>query len=441
MTQALLARLREFGAREAVVCADTRADYAALCTRIEQWIQFFATSGIPPGAVVAISGGFSVDACALFLALGSSGRVAAPLPSGEDPARYLAIAAADAIVEITSPEVWSSSRLEPQATPPLLQMLRDRGAGGVIVFSSGTTGESKAGLFEFATLMGRYTEARQGWRTLAFLAPDHLGGIHTMLHTFANGGTLIVASERTAEAVCRTIERDHVDLLPATPTFLRMLAMSGLHRRFDLSSLRLITYGTEPMPSATLRGLMTIFPDVRFKQTYGLSELGVLPTRSRTPESLWLQVGCETRVVDGILWIKSSTAMLGYLNRPSPFDAEGWYNTGDAVEVDGNYLRIIGRDSDLINVGGQKVYPAEVEDTLLEVDNVSDATVWGQANPVTGQVVAARVTLAIPEEAAAFEGRLYEFCRERLAPYKIPALVEVVESNHYGRRFKKVRPR
>src|SRR6185369_14950142 len=121
--------------------------------------------------------------------------------------------------------------------------------------------------------------------------------------------------DRTPEAICRAIERDRIDLLPTTPTFLRMLAMSGLHRRFDLSSLRLITYGTEPMPPATLRGLMAIFPDVRFKQTYGLSELGVLPTRSKSPDSLWLEiggVGCEARVVDHVLWIRSETAMLGY---------------------------------------------------------------------------------------------------------------------------------
>jgi len=219
-----------------------------------------------------------------------------------------------------------------------------------------------------------------------------------------------------------------------------MLAISGLHCRYDLSSLRLITYGTEPMPAATLRGLTAIFPNVRFKQTYGLSELGVLPTRSPASDSLWLEIGCETRVVDGELWIRSNTAMLGYLNQPSPFDEEGWYNTGDAVSVEGRFLRILGRKSDLINVGGEKVYPAEIEDVLLDLDNVRDATVWRQANPVTGQIVAARVTLAEPEDPPAFERRLYEFCRDRLAPHKIPAVIDLVAGDHHGARFKKVRP-
>jgi len=134
-------------------------------------------------------------------------------------------------------------------------------------------------------------------------------------------------------------------------------------------------------------------------------------------------------------------AMLGYLNAPSPFDKDGWYNTEDAVEVEGAYLRILGRKSDLINVGGQKVYPAEVENVLLEIDNVCEATVWGHCSPVTGQVVAARLTLARPEDQAALERRIHRFCRGRLAPYKVPLYIEIAGGDQQGIRFKKIRPR
>jgi acyl-CoA synthetase (AMP-forming)/AMP-acid ligase II len=234
-----------------------------------------------------------------------------------------------------------------------------------------------------------------------------------------------------------------VELLPTTPTFLRMLVISRIFQRYDLSSLRLVTYGTEPMPSSTLETLRRALPKVRFKQTYGLTELGVLPTRSRASDSLWLElggVGCETRVVDGVLWIRSETAMLGYLDAPTPFDADGWYNTQDAVEIDGPYIRILGRATDLINVGGQKVYPSEIESVLLEMSNVCEATVWGEPNPVTGQVVVARVSLVRPEGEAALERRIHGFCRGRLAPYKIPVHVEVADGMQHGLRFKKVRP-
>jgi len=144
-------------------------------------------------------------------------------------------------------------------------------------------------------------------------------------------------------------------------------------------------------------------------------------------------------VVDGVLWIRSDTAMLGYLNAPSPFDEDGWYNTHDAVEVDGPYIRILGRTNESINVGGQKVYPSEVESTLLELDNVCDATVRGEANPVTGQVVVARVTLAQAEDQESLERRVRRFCRSRLAAYKVPVAVEIVEGDHHSQRFKKVR--
>jgi long-chain acyl-CoA synthetase len=149
--------------------------------------------------------------------------------------------------------------------------------------------------------------------------------------------------------------------------------------------------------------------------------------------------GYETKVVDGILWIKAHSAMLGYLNAPSPFDAEGWFNTNDMVEVDGEYIRILGRKSEIINVGGQKVYPAEVESVLLQMENVADAVVLGEPHPLTGNIVTARVNLVQPEPAAAFRQRLRAFCRDRLASFKVPAKVEIVGDEQFNARYKRVR--
>src|SRR5262249_15378818 len=143
-------------------------------------------------------------------------------------------------------------------------------------------------------------------------------------------------------------------------------------------------------------------PLVCFKQTYGLSELGILPTQSRDSGSLWLRLGDKGfvhKIVEGVLWIKAESAMLGYLNAPSPFDAEGWFNTQDLVDVDGEYIRILGRKSELINVGGEKVHPTEVENALLQLDNVKDVTVYGRPNPITGNVVAVKISSREPEDA------------------------------------------
>jgi acyl-CoA synthetase (AMP-forming)/AMP-acid ligase II len=446
MTHWLLERLARLPAREAIVDRHGAMTYHELCERIQAWSQILATSGLPAGSVIAIQGNASPDVCALFLAVLVTGSVVVPLPvAGEDRQRYLEIAYADARFDFAASGEWSFESVTSAAAPsPLLQNLRERGHAGLVVFTSGSSGARKAALFELDTLLKRYREPARGYRSLVFLQLDHLGGIHTLLHALAHGGTAILSADRRPEPVCQSVERHRIELLPTTPTFLRMLVISGLHERYDLSSLRLITYGTEPMPSSTLAALTTSFPHVRFKQTYGLSELGVLPTRSKSSDSLWIEiggVGCESRIVDGVLWIRSETAMLGYLNAPSPFDEDGWYNTGDLVTVDGSCVRILGRTSDVINVGGEKVYPVEVESVLLELEDVREATVWGHPSPVTGHVVAARVTPRRFDDAATLQQRIYRHCEGRLAPWKIPAYIEIVDGEHHGPRFKKLRVR
>lgn len=437
-------RLSEFASREAIVHRDHSTTYEQLVGRCEEWLPVLALAGLASGSVVAIRGEFSPGTCALFLAVLSRRGVVATLPPGEDASPYLDHAHVEALFDFAAPDAWALHRRTPAAPPPLLTRLRERGTPGLIVFSSGTTGHSKAALFDLDTLVARYRSPRPARRTLVFLLLDHLGGIHTMLHTLAHGGTMVIPDGRQPDTVARAIERHRVEILPTTPTFLRMLVISDATSRYDLSSLRLITYGTEPMPMSTLAALGQSFPGVRLKQTYGLTELGVLPTRSRGSDSPWLElggIGCEARVVDDVLWLRSETPMLGYLNAPSPFDEDGWYNTHDLVQVDGPYIRILGRATELINVGGEKVYPSEVESLLLQMDNIRDATVWGERNPITGQVVAARVSLAQPEDPESLERRIHLFCRGRLAAHKIPVVVEVVEHDHHGPRFKKVRPR
>jgi acyl-coenzyme A synthetase/AMP-(fatty) acid ligase len=131
--------------------------------------------------------------------------------------------------------------------------------------------------------------------------------------------------------------------------------------------------------------------------------------------------------------------MLGYLNAPSPFDADGFYDTGDTVERDGEWLRIIGRESEIINVGGSKVFPAEVESVLLELDNVADVAVHGEPSPITGRIVAATVRLVRPEPPGEFKQRMRQFCSSRLEPFKIPARVRIVDGPLHSHRFKRQR--
>ena len=88
---------------------------------------------------------------------------------------------------------------------------------------------------------------------------------------------------------CSIIEKHRVALLPTTPTFLNMVLVSGAWQEHDLSSLEVITYGTEPMPTSTLEGLNRIFPRITLKQTYGLTELGIFSTKSKNSASTWMK--------------------------------------------------------------------------------------------------------------------------------------------------------
>ena len=278
--------------------------------------------------------------------------------------------------------------------------------------------------------------------TLAFLMLDHLGGVDTVLSVLSSVGTLVLIESRDPDVICRAIEEHRVEVLPTSPTFLNLMLVAGANERHDLSSLRRISYGTEPMPETTLKRLVEALPGVELHQTYGMSELGALRTRSRDNDSLWLKVGgegFETKVVDGTLWIRARSAMLGYLNQASPFDEDGWYNTGDAVEVDGDYVRILGRRSEVINVGGDKVHPTEVESVVLRMPNVKEAVAYGEPNPLMGQVVAVRVVLCEEENPVEFRNRLRKFCREQLPASKVPVRITLTEGSIANQRMKTVR--
>jgi acyl-CoA synthetase (AMP-forming)/AMP-acid ligase II len=428
----------------AIVWNDRTYSYGDLLAQIAGWRDELARRGVGAGSVVLIDGGFSPGACGLLLALIEAGAVAVPLTPQVrvHRARFEEIAEVQLAVDFGDDDSWTIARHSRQVTNELTQKLIARGHPGLVIFSSGSTGNHKAVLHDFAALLEKFRKPRQRKCTLTFLLFDHIGGIDTLMNTLSSGGTVATVAAREPELVCRAIERHKVHTLPTSPTFLNLLLLSEAYKGHDLSSLQVIAYGTEPMPESTLQRLREVFPQVSLVQTYGMSELGVLRSRSKDSGSLWITFsgdGFETKIVDGILWVRTPTAMLGYLNAPDLFDAEGWLNTQDAVEVDGEYLRILGRASDLINVGGQKVYPAEVEDVLMQMENVADVAVFGERNALTGQIVAARFNLRETEDLGEFKRRLRAFCKGRLAPYKIPLRVEITDREQFGARFKKMR--
>jgi acyl-coenzyme A synthetase/AMP-(fatty) acid ligase len=440
----LLERMATWRDAPALAWRESTCTYGELLDRVGRWQRVLEEQGVGGARVVALEADYSPNACALLLALVDRGVVAVPLSHAvrAHRERYLTIAEAQAIVSFDPDDAWTIEYRNVAVTHELTRRLVDAGDPGLVLFSSGSTGTSKAALHNFRLLLEKFMVPRHRKVILTFLLFDHIGGVNTLFYTLANGGTVVVASGRDPDAVCRAIERHRVQVLPTSPTFLNLLLVSEAYKRHDLSSLELITYGTEVMPEATLRRVRRAIPHARLQQTYGLSEIGILRSKSRDSDSLWVKVGgegFETKVVDGVLWVRARSAMLGYLNAPSPFDADGWLNTEDQVEVDGDYVRILGRRTDIINVGGLKVYPAEVESVLLEMPNVRDATVRGEPNALLGQVVVARLSLNRPMDAADVRQAVREFCRDRLQPHQIPVRIEITEADQFTGRFKKSR--
>jgi acyl-CoA synthetase (AMP-forming)/AMP-acid ligase II len=197
------------------------------------------------------------------------------------------------------------------------------------------------------------------------------------------------------------------------------------------------------MPPTTLARVHRELPNIDLRQTYGLIELGVLRAKSAGSDSLLVKLGgdgYDIRVVDNLLEIKAKSSMLGYLNAPSPFTEDGYFKTGDRVEQHGEYVRILGRESEQINVGGEKVFPTEVETTLLDCPHVADAVVYGVSHPLSGKVVAADVVrIASDLEDSAVRTAIRLHCNERLEPYKVPVKIKFVEGPLVGDRQKRVR--
>ncbi len=379
---------------------------------------------------------------AWLLVLAEAGHFVAPLSGNpaEHPAK-LAVIHAQWVVVVEGLEWKLLPRVDEPSSHPLFAQLREQGAPGLILFSSGTSGVPKAMVQDFGKLLATYASRRASdLSMLALLGFDHIGGLNTLFNTLAGGALLAVPASRAPADVAATIARHRVAILPASPTFLNLLLAAGVSA--ELASLRVITYGTEPMPEALLARLKAAFPRARLIQTFGTSETGITRTESPEAGSTFLRFedpNLEWKVIDDELWLRSRTQIAGYLNASNErFTADGWFRTGDKVEQGpDDTLRILGRMGEMINVGGEKLMPAEVEAVVLGVAGVADCRVRGEPHPLTGQTVVVDVVSTQADQEALRSG-IRNACRERLARHKVPTRVTFVPSVS-GERLKKLR--
>ncbi len=437
-------RFREGSEKPAIVWNEREVTYGEVHKRYDAWLERLNAAGVTPGSVVTVAGDYSPASISCLLALVKLDCIVVPLSreSHDQHKEFLEIAETDFAIEIDLNDDAEMRPLAFRRDHELLEKLRETQQAGLVLFSSGSTGKPKAILHALPPILEKFRKPRHCYRTVSFLLFDHIGGFNTLFYTLGNLGCIVSPGDRSVAKVCRAVARYRAELLPTSPSFLNLMLMARAYEQFDLSSLKLITYGTEVMPERTLEAVTRVLPNVTLQQTYGLSELGILRSKSASNQSLMVKVGgedYETKVVNGTLRIRAKCSMLGYLNHPSPFDAEGWFDTGDAVIEDGEYLRILGRHSEIINVGGQKVYPAEVEKVIAELPNVIDVAVAGEPHLLLGHVVVAVAQLREPMPDLEFKRKVIEHCKGRLQPYMVPTKVRVVTEALVNERFKKIR--
>jgi long-chain acyl-CoA synthetase len=430
--------------KPAIIWKDQPYSYDWLLDRFFCWGETLRKERIAHGAVTIIEGDYSPSSIALFLALIEHGCVLVPLTKSVETKKdeFTEICQGEYGIAIREDDSFQITRLPYTADHEYYAILRQRQHPGLVLFSSGSSGKSKAAVHDFTTLLKKFTLPKRTLTTITFLLYDHIGGVNTLLYTLSNGGTLVTVADRSPEGILSAVEKHQVELLPTSPTFINLVLLSGVHTKFDLRSLKRVTYGTEPMPETTLKRFHELYPNITLQQTYGLSELGILRSKSEDSASLWVKIGGEgfqTRVVDGILQIKAESTMLGYLNAPNPFTDDGWFDTDDEVEVKGEYFRILGRRTEIINVGGQKVYPTEVESTILEMDGIRDVLVYGEKNPIMGNIVCALVSVGEGIDEKALAKLVKRHCASRLQAFKVPVKISFTMDEQFSARFKKDR--
>lgn len=440
-------KLKEFDSKIAIVHDNIETSYKELFKSIHNYLKLLEEKKVLNGSIVAIKGDYSKDCIALFLACYLNNNIIVPLTETgkDDISLKLSEAKVDILIEFENEIAVFSEINSDKNKHEIIKNLVNLNEPGLILFSSGSTGKPKAMIHNLANLINSYINKREkNISLLILLMYDHIGGINTLLNSLAMGSKLVIPSKREPNEICKLIEEHKIKILPASPTFLNLILISKAYKTYNLSSLRMITYGTEPMPESLLIKIKNEFPKVKLLQTFGTSETGIASTQSMSSNSTFMKIddpNLEYKIVENELWLKSKTQVLGYLNSSmESFTDDGWFKTGDLVELGENgYLKIIGRNKEVINVGGQKVLPSEIESVLLEIEEIEDCTAFSEKNNITGQNVAVKVKVKTQMSNREAKRLIRNYCKNKMENYKIPTTVIVQDEMEVGSRFKKNR--
>jgi len=320
-----------------------------------------------------------------------------------------------------------------------------------ILYTSGTTGRPKGATLTVGNVV---SNARTTVRTMGFRRDDKVAAFLPLFHVFSQnvlmnaafeaGSTLLLFRRVDPRLILRTIETERATLLFAVPTIYSTLLTMRLED-YDLSALRYVVSGAAPLPDELVHRWQARTGQPIY-QGYGLTETSPLtnvnlPGQHRVGSVGKCVEGVETRIVDasdqevppgewGEICFRGPGVMQGYWNRPEESELAmrgGWLHTGDIGRLDEEgYLFIVDRVKDMINVAGLKVWPAEIEQALYRHPDVREAAVYAAPHRTRGEQVWADV---VPKDRVALTPNdVLAFCRQHLAPYKVPHRVNIVDA-------------
>ncbi len=308
--------------------------------------------------------------------------------------------------------------------------------GTIVVLTTGTTGLPKAAQYTWDRLLGKIParEGANGKQWLLAYPLNHFAGLQVLLAALRDQCTLVIPEASDFRTVIDSLIRHEVECVSGTPTFWRMLAARITDEDAQRLKLEQITLGGEASDEQLLKKLKSRFPSAAITQVYATTEAGtcfaVKDGRPGFPASyLHRRVGnVELKIVDGELFVRSSVSMIGYVAEADTMgEAENWRATGDLVEQSGDRIFFRGRKTEVINVGGVKVHPLKVEETVLRVPGVSAVRVYGAPSPITGQIVACDIEVEEGAIADTVREMTQSACAKSLTRYEQPRQLRIVD--------------
>ncbi|EHR0430327.1 long-chain fatty acid--CoA ligase, partial [Campylobacter jejuni] len=307
------------------------------------------------------------------------------------------------------------------------------------LFSSGSTGKPKAIIHDLYKIIQNIQFDNKHNVVISLFLPDHVAGIDVLLKTLSSNSTLVIVSKREVGVILKSIELYKVNIMPISPSMLRLILLGEVDK-YNLESIEVIAYGSEKIDESILNKIKKLFKNVYIKRNFGTSETFSFKAKNNKNNETYFKIlDAKYKIIEGELYLKSNTQSLGYLNADnSVFTDDGYFATGDLVEVINEngeeYIKIIGRNKEIINVGGEKILPQEVEGIIFQIPFIHDCLVYGQS-------VCLKVVLTKEKNINSLELKkeIRLFCKDKLASYKIPTKVDIVESLEVSKRFKKAR--